>query len=218
MAIVWTLSTQEIIRDAVEILAVYGADETISPEDYSTSLRTFQNLLKELPLHGWSWPKITVAPTALTWSALTPNQVAMPVDYIGVPQIWYEANSVNVNLEVISKAEYVELLQPDYVELYPKKIYIAPNNVGFLWPVPSADPALQMTYQAIVLDAEQTVTPDVMQSVLGCLTIWLAYELLPKFDVPAAKAADITQRFIAKRGLMLSWAAETAPLSIQVAD
>lgn len=218
MSTSWSVPTVEIIRDALEIMGIYGADEIISAEDYSTCLRTFQNLLKELPIHGWSWPKITVTPTALTWDSMTPAQVSMPTDYVGVPQISFAANGANVQLEVINKVEYEALLQPAYVELYPKKIYIAPNNVGFLWPVPSADPSLKLTYQAIVLDAQQTVQPDIAQSLIGALTIWLAYELCNKFDVPAQKEASITQRFIIKRNLMLAFAAESAPICIQVAD
>lgn len=218
MATAWTVPTQEIIRDALEIMAVYGADETVSPEDYDTSMRTFQNLLKELPIHGWSWPKITVAPVTLVWSALTPAQVPMPDDYFGVPQISHTVNSANVDLYVINKFEYDQLPEPDKTAEYPTHIYIAPNNVGYLWPVPTVDPVLKLTYQAIVLDAEQTVQPDMLQSCLGALTIWLAYELLPKFDVPAQKAQDIGQRFVLKRNLMLGYATETAPICIQVAD
>lgn len=218
MPTAWTLPTQEIIVDAMQIIGVLGADEAVSAEDSEVCMRTLQNILKELPIHGLSWPKMTVAPTSLVWSALTPAQVPMPADYFGVPQVSFTQNSANVDLHVITKQEYDELLQPDVVALYPKSIYIAPNSIGYLWPVPSADPALKITYQAIVLDATATAQPDVVQSWIGGLGLWLAYEICPKFQVPMQERQDIERRFIPRRRMMLAYAAETAPICLQVAE
>ncbi len=218
MTTTWTLPASEIIIDALQITEVIGAGETASADDYSVCLTALQNILKEMPLHGLSWPKITVTPTALTWSALTPSKVSMPADYFGVPVVSMTVNAVNVDLEVITKATYDELPQPNYVSTYPQKIYIAPNNVGYLWPVPSADPSLTITYQAIAVDATLAAQPDVMQAWLGGLGLWLAYEISPKFGVSQQKSADIAGRFAIRHRAMLAYAAESAPIVFQVAD
>ena len=98
MTTAWTLSAQDIITDALQITEVLGASETASSDDYSVCLTALQNILKELPLHGVSWPKVTVSPVTLAWSALTPAQVSMPADYFGVPQISRTVNGANVDV------------------------------------------------------------------------------------------------------------------------
>lgn len=219
MATAWSLTSQEVIQDALEYLGVVAAGETIASESNAMALTALQNILKELPMHGLSWPKIAATSTALTWSSGTPTQVAMPTDYFGSPVISFTQNSVNVDLEIITKAHYDAIQQPAYVALYPQKIYIAPSNVGYLWPVPSADPVMSIVYQAIVSDASLSVTPDVMQLWKGGLGLWVAFELLPKFPLlsPSEKK-DIEDRFFLKKKLMLAYAAETAPIYFTVAD
>lgn len=218
MTTAWTLSAQDIITDALQITEVLGASETASSDDYSVCLTALQNILKELPLHGVSWPKVTVSPVTLAWSALTPAQVSMPADYFGVPQISRTVNGANVDVGIITKAAYDAIQEPGYVHDDTLMVYIAPNNIGFLWPVPGVDPVLSMTYQAIAVDAALAATPDVMQAWMGGLGLWLAYEICPKFGVSLQKRADIANRFAVKRKMMLSYAAETAPIVIQVAD
>lgn len=218
MATAWTLSAQSIIVDALQIAEIIGAGETPSADDYNVCLTALQNILKELPLHGVSWPKITVAPVTLAWSSGTPAQITLPVDYFGQPNIYYILNSVNVDLEIINKATYDTIQQPDYVSTYAQKCYIAPNNIGYLWPVPSANPNLKMTYQAIVPDASLATQPDVVQAWMGGLGLWVAFEISPKFGVDLQKRADIANRFIAKRRMMLAYAAESAPIVSQVLE
>lgn len=214
----WTLTAQEVITDALTEIGVLGAGQTASPTDYDVCLRGLQNILKEMPLHGLSWPKIAAAPVALTWSSLTPSTVSMPADYFGVPVISFTQNGANVDLEVITKAGYDAILQPATTALYPQMIYIAPNNVGYLYPVPTVDPVLSITYQAITLDAEMLVTPDVVQAWVGGLTLWLAFEVSNKFGVPPDVRADVERRFLMRRALMLAYAAESAPIVFQVRE
>lgn len=218
MTTAWTLPTSDIIENALQITEVIGSGETVSADDYAVCLTALQNIIKELPLHGVVWPKITVTPVALVWSALLPAQVSMPADYFGTPVISHTVNSANVDLAVMTKAEYDALKEPAKTATYPQAIYIAPNNVGFLWPVPLTDPGLSITYQAIAVDATLAAQPDVMQAWMGGMGYWVAYEICPAFGVELNKRADITARFLVKRKLMLSYAAESAPISFSVAD
>lgn len=227
MASSYTLPTQEILTDALEIMGVLGAGQTASAEDYAVALRSLQNILKELPLHGYTWPQVTAYPVYLPWSALVPDRVAMPVDYYGSPAITRTVRAEDGNgypaVCVITKAEF-DHLGHVYIDpasnpsLEPQRIYIAPNNVGYLWPVPDRDPLLRMTYQAIASDAALSMTPDVAQSWNGGLALWVAYESAPKFGLDMATRADIERRFMMRRALMLSHAAETAPITFGVWD
>lgn len=218
MATSWTLTAQDVITGALQELGVLGAGQTTSPSDYDICLVGLQNLLKEMPLHGLSWPKVTVAPVALAWSSGTPGQVAMPADYFGVPTVSFTQNAANIDLDVMTKARYDALLNPAQTATYPTSIYIASNNVGYLWPVPTVDPALSITYQAITLDAAMLVTPDIVQAWVGGLVLWLANEVSTKFGVPVPDRQDIERRFLMRRGLMLAYAAESAPITFEVRD
>lgn len=227
MASSYTLPTQEILTDALEIMGVLGAGQTASAEDYAVVLRSLQNILKELPIHGLVWPKITAAPVLLVWSPALPGVVPMPVDYFGSPSITrtvpVEEGRGHPTVHVVTKAEYDQLNQSyiDPVEnpsLEPQRIYIAPNNIGFLWPIPDRDPLLRMTYQAVTSDASLAMTPDVAQTWNAGLGLWVAYEASPKFGVDMATRADIERRFMMRRALMLGHAVETAPIVMGVWD
>ena len=218
MPTAWTLNAQEIISDALQELGVLGAGQTAGASDYDVCLRGLQNVLKEMPLHGLSWPKITAAPVALVWSAGSPGTVAMPADYFGVPVISFTQAAANIDLMVMTKVIYDAIPSPSQTSTYPTHIHIAPNNVGYLWPVPTTNPNLSITYQAISLDASMLVAPDVVQAWLGGLTLWLANEVASKFGVPGPDRADLERRFLMRRALMLAYAAETAPICIQVRD
>jgi hypothetical protein len=227
MSTAYTLPTQDILIDALEIMGVIGAGQTASPEDFSVVMRSLQNILKELPIHGLVWPKVTAPPVLLPWSALTPGVVAMPVDYFGSPSITRTVRPQdghgNPPVWVVTKAEY-DRLNYEYIDpvanpsLEPQRIYIAPNNIGYLWPIPSVDPLLRMTYQAVTNDAVLNMTPDVSQTWTAGLGLWVAYEASPKFGVDMATRADIQARFMMRRALMLQFAAETAPITMGVWD
>lgn len=217
MTTAWTLPAADIISDALSIVGVLGAGETASADDANVCMTALQNIIKELPLHGVSWPKVTASPVALAWSASTPAQVALPADYFGAPVVSYAVNGATRPVEVIAKAAY-DALPPAGGVTVPQKIYIAPNNQAFLWPVPESDPGLSLTYQAIASDVDIASRPDVAQSWLSGLGYWLAYEICPKFGVDMASRQDIEKRFLIKRRLMLAYAAESAPITFGVAD
>ena len=216
MTTAWTLPAQDIITDALQLIGQIGAGQTASADDYSVCMTALQNIIKELPLHGLSWPKITVAPVPLAWSDLTPALVALPVDYFGVPVVSYVQNGTNVDLRIIAKAEYDALPRPATTTQFPQQLYIAPNNVGYLYPVPIVNPNLVITYQAVTLDATLNTMPDVAQSWIGGMGLWLAHEVGPKFGVDMQTRMDIQNRHLSRRTMMLSYATETAPIVFTV--
>jgi len=216
MTTAWNLPAQDIITDALQIIGLVGAGQTASDEDHNVCLVALQNIIKELPLHGVVWPKVTAAPVSLAWSVGTPAQVTLPADYFGSPAVSRVVNGANVPLEVIAKAAF-DALPPSAGATVPTKVYIAPNNAAYLWPVPASDPGLRLTYQAISTDVEIASRPDVAQTWLAGLGLWLAYEVCPKFGIDMNTRADIEKRLSFKRRLMLAYAAESAPISFTVA-
>jgi hypothetical protein len=217
MSTTWTLPVSDVIDDALEIIGELATGQTASADQFGVALKALNAILKELPIHGVVWPKVTADPVALTWDAGTPSKIALPADYYGAPAFSYvDERGGNVSLEVITKAAYDALPNKAQTGSRPTKVYIAPNNSATLWPVPESDPALTLTYQAIASDADIAAQPDVAQAWIGGMGLWLAYELCPKFQVDLASRADIEKRFLMRRNLMLAYAAESAPITFTV--
>jgi hypothetical protein len=178
-------------------------------------MRALDGLLKELPLHGLSWPQVSSATVAVTWSSGTPSVVSFPTDYFGVPVLKYTDASGNlVELQQLAKPAY-DALQTAQTGTYPESFHVGASNAVYLWPVPTQDPVLRLTYQAIVADASTAATPGVQQACLNALMHWLADEISPIF-APAAKRPELAARAALKRGLMLQWSAEVSPIYITV--
>lgn len=219
MATTWTLPVQDILTDALQLIGVVGSGQVIAAEDHDVAMKALDGILKELPLHGVSWPKITASPASLVWDADTPEQIALPADYFGIPYCYYVADSgARVTLAVLTKVRYDAIPDIAATAEFPTSIYIAPNKTAFIYPVPTVDPALKLTYQAITSDAVLTSSPDVAQTWIAGLGLWVANEIAPKFNVDMQTRTDIAQRFLARRNLMLAYATETAPIYFTVSD
>lgn len=218
MSTTWSLTSLDVITGALELCQAISAGEEPSAEDESLCLRALNGILKELPLHGIGWPKVSSANTAITWSIVTPSVVAFPADYFGVPVLKFtDPNSRLQLLRQIRKVEF-EKLDSAATGTYPLYFYEAPNKTIYLWPAPTQNPGLNLTYQAIVSDATLNVVPDIQQAYLNGLQYWVAEEVKIKFPVPADIKAEIREKFLEKRSLMAQWSVEMAPLVITVDD
>ena len=218
MSTTWSLTSLDIVKGALELCEAIDLDQEPSAEDATVCLRVLNGVLKELPLHGIDWPKVSSTTTAVTWSGVTPSVVAFPADYFAVPVLRYtDPNSVLQPLRQIRKVEF-ERLSNTATAVYPQYFYVAPDGSVNLWPTPTQNPNLKLTYQAIVSDATLTVTPDIEQAFLNGLQYWLAEEIKIKFGVPPQKSAEIRTKFMEKRALMQQWAVEVAPIEMTVDD
>jgi hypothetical protein len=211
-------TASDIIRGALELCQVIGSDETVSPEDSALCLRALNGILKELPIHGISWPKVSSANTALAWSVTTPDAVTVPTDFFGVPVLRFTNAAGTLSpLGPLTKVKY-EALDATATGAYPEFFYLAPNNAVYLWPVPTQDPGLVLTYQAVVNDLSLTATPDVQQAFWHGLQFWLAEEVKLKFNVTGALSQEIEKKFMQKRAMMQQWSVEMAPIDMTVAE
>ena len=74
-------------------LGVVGSGETASAAEMQLALRALDATLKELPLAGYSWPKLS-AEVALVWVGA--QAIALPADYYGYPIAWNTVNAQKV--------------------------------------------------------------------------------------------------------------------------
>lgn len=215
MSTAWTLAAADVCTDALEHLGVIGAGEAASGDDMQVALRALDGVLKELPLAGYTWPKLS-AEAALAWTA--GQTIPLPTDYFSSPVVWLVADGRKVALTPIAHARWSELTDRSSAAGAPTHFYVGPDKTLYLWPTPSTDPALTLQYQRIVDDADSTAQPDVPQYMLNALGYGVAHECVLKFDTPPARAQEITQRWMSKRAAALEYAIESAPICFEVRD
>jgi hypothetical protein len=215
MSTAWTLAAADVCTDALEHLGVVGAGEAASGEDMQVALRALDGVLKELPLAGYVWPKLS-AETALTWTA--GQTILLPADYFGSPVAFRIVDGKKVPLTQVPHARWMQMTDRSSATGMPTHFYIAPDSTLYLWPTPDADPAVTLQYQRIVDDADETTPPDVPQYMLNALGYGVAHECVLKFDTPPARAQEIAQRWMSKRAAALEYAIESAPICFEVRD
>ena len=214
MSTAWTLAAAEVCTDALEHLGIIGAGEAASGDDIQLALRALDAVLKELPLAGYSWPKLS-AETGLVWTG--GQSIPLPDDYFSAPTVWRVVDNRKVVLTQIPHARWVQMTDRTAAGV-PTHFYIGPDQVLNLWPAPDADPVVKLQYQRIVGDADGTATPDVPQYMLNALGYGVANELVLKFDTPEPRAQSIAARWQSKRAAALEYAVESAPICFEVRD
>lgn len=214
MSTAWTLAALDVCTDALEHLGVVGAGEAASGDDLQLALRALDAVLKELPLAGHAWPKLS-AETALAWAG--DPALPLPADYFGAPIAWRVIDGRKRLLTQIPHARWIQMEDRTAAGM-PSHFYIGPDNLLQLWPVPASDPVVGIQYQRIVSDADGTMQPDVPQYWLNALGYGVAAELLLKFDIPDQKAQAINARWQSKRAAALEYSIESAPVCFEVRE
>ena len=202
MTTAWALTAQEICEDAFQHLGRTEAGDLPDASEMQLAMRALDAVLKELPLAGYTWPKLSDE-VALAW--MSGQTVALPADYFGSLAVWRTENGCKVFLAPIPHADW--LTMTDRVGTgTPTQYYISPANVLFLYPVPSVDPGLFIQYQRIVDDALIGGTPNVPQYMLNALGYGVAHELSLKFagDKPGLRQ-EIEARWMQKRAAALEY-------------
>jgi len=214
MTTAWTLAASEICTDALLHLGVLDEGEAASGNQMVIALRGLDIVLKELPLAGYTWPKLS-GEVALTWAGA--QAMALPPDYYGYPVAWKTLNGQKVPLSQIPHAAWVKMPDREATGVV-THFYIDPAGVFNVWPVPDADPVITLQYQKIVDDAELTASPDVLQPWKGALAYGVADETGLKFGAPQDRRIEINKRWEAKKSLALMNAVASEPISFEVRD
>lgn len=217
MSTSWTLTASQECRDALEHMNVVGAGDAVTADDQNLALRALDTVLKELPLSGYSWPKLS-GDVALTWASGTPQTISLPADYFNYPSVRVTANSQPLPLKQIPHAEWVAKTDRTTTAPYPTHFYVSPDKTLYFWPIPTADPSATLQYQRIVDDAVATSAPDIAQYWLGTLAWGIANELSMKFGLNQAERLEINQRWQDKKKRALENSIPSEPICFSVAD
>lgn len=208
----WSLTAQQICEDALGHMGVAASGETVNAADLQTALRALNAVLKELPLHGYHWPKLSDE-TALTWGG---QSVALPADYYGSPVVWKTVEGGRAPLAQIPHATWIAMADRFTATGEPTHFYVAPDSTLYFYPAPTEDPAAYVQYQRVVEDAAATV--DVLQTLHNALGYGVANELGLKYGVPQGDRLEIATRWRDKLQLALSNMVPNEPIEFSAAD
>lgn len=217
MSTTWTLVAGEICADALQHLGVLAAGEPASGADMQAALNGLDSVLKELPLHGYSWPKLSTE-TALTWGGAGVQTMVLPTDYYGNPVAWKTLAGSKVWLTQIPHGTWIGMTERTAAGPA-THFYVSPAGVFHLYPVPAdADPVVTLQYQRIVSDADLATTPDIPQYWVNPLGYGVANEIALKFSVPGDRRLEIAQRWAAKRDRALANSIAHETICFEVRD
>lgn len=217
MSTAWTLAATDICTDALQHMGVIGAGEAASGDDIQTALRALDGVLKELPVKGYTWPKLS-GEVALTWGGAGVQTVVLPDDYYNYPVAWKLVDGKRYPLTQIVHADWVRM--PDRSAAGSvTHFYISPAKVLYLYPTPATvNPVVTLQYQKIVDDADLALPPDVLQIWMNPLGYGVANELALKYSLPQDRRVEIAQRWQGKRDSAMESSLSYEPISVGVAD
>lgn len=216
MATSWSMTAREIVRDALGLLGIVGPADSVDGDDYALAIRTLNGVMKELPLHGYAWPNLSLANASLSWSSGTPSYVAAPSDYGSDAQLSRtDANGNQKTLKFNTRNEWVSRVTPGATGPYPTDFYEEVNGRFLLWPVPTQDPLLKVSYITKPDDVSDGVTPDLPASWLIGLQWGLAAHLAPHFE---KDPSIYFQVWTSKRELMLANGVSDASITFELVD
>lgn len=214
----WSLTTVEVIKGALQLCQAIGVGEKVDDDDASLCLDALNGVLKELPITGFQWPQVSSSPAAVSWSIGTPGMVYPPTDYFGAPVLKFtDQNGALRLLRQVPKATW-EAYDLTQTADYPQVFYVAPDLTFHLYPTPTKDPGLSLSYQSILPDLILTGTTNIQQQFVNSLQYFLADEIALKYGVPQEVRAEISARAAQKKFLVLGWATDQAPISFTVDD
>lgn len=218
MTTAWALTAQEICEDAAMHLGIITPGDMPKAADMNILLRALNAILKELPLAGYSWPKLS-AETTLAW--VSGATIALPSDFFGYLSVWRTDASTGKKVpfeQEIPHGRWITMLDRS-ANGTPTRFYVSPDNVLNLSPVPLVDPGIYIQYQKIVDDADVTATPNLPQFWLGALGFGVAHETSLKLarDKPTLRL-EIEARWKEKRADALAYSVPGDNCSMTVAD
>ena len=214
----WSLTTIKVIQGALQLCQAIGVGEKVEDEDAALCLDALNGVIKELPNYGFQWPRISNNPVSISWTLGTPSIVTPPLDYFAAPVLKYtDASGVLRPLRPVSKFiwEAYDLTQ---TADYPEVFYVSPDLSFHLYPAPTQEPGLWLSYQSILPDVILAGMTNIQQQYVNSLQYFLADEISLKYGVDQTIRAEISARAAQKKFLMLQWATDQAPICISVDD
>ena len=218
MSVTWSLTRERIADKGLEKVKAIAAGGTPEAADRSLALEALDGLLKELPWHGFSWPKTVSGQTSLTLVAAT-QITALPSDYYGNAVLTYLDASLNeLPIGLVQFADWNAIIQKTQAAKYPKYGYIDNFLVLRTWPIQSANVTAKLVYQKVIDDTVASTAPDVNNQWFLSLPYGIAAEIGFEFGRPLSEIQAFSAIWAQRRDLGIANQTFPAPDRVQVRE
>lgn len=220
MTVAWTLTRERIAAKAMEKCRRLAAGQTPSAEDQNLCLEALDGILKELPLYGYTWPKVSATQGSITLATAT-SPTSLPADYFNGqnPQInWIDASGNEIPLKMLTLPEWNAVAQKTQAANYPEYGYISPDGKLWTWPVQNQNVSAKMFYQKVVDDSVSGQPPDISQPWILGLVYGVAAEVGDEFGVGDADKLRFEAKWVERRTRGMNAVTSRAPLTVEADD
>lgn len=180
----YNMTARDVCTFALEELREVGAGQTPNADDMAQVLRRLNLMLKSWQLNGPNLWRQTVGTVSLVSS--TSSYVLSPRPYRIIEARYRDANSRDLPMEQLTRAEYYELPLKTSTGI-PTTFYVDYQRAAatmYVWPVPASatTETVQYTYQRIVEDLDTLENEiDIPQEYLELVGTSLAVRCLSLF-------------------------------------
>ncbi len=219
MATSWNLTRLQIATKVLQKLGTLARGETPDPDDSELVYDQLDMLLKELPIHGYSWPKTVSGQATLLLLAAT-QATALPADYFpGTAMVSYlDSSSNEVPLDLVTLEQWNKIPRKSEPGDYPRFGYIDNFNVLHTYPVQTAQRTAKLVYQQIADDTTAVGGVDLSQIWLKGLIYGLAAALGDEFGASSDQIIRWEVKWIEARDLCIARDTFPAPPCMSVDD
>lgn len=214
----WALKREQLADKGLQKTGRLGAGETAAPEDRQLAIDALEAILKNLSVHGYSWPKTLSAGATITFTTGLASK-ALPTDFLNFIALnFVDSGGNEVPVTMMTTAQWDGIVTKTQTAAYPLQAYIDNFNVLWLWPVPSAPVTLKLYYQQIVLDTVAQANIDLDAQWMLAIPYGIAAEIADEFELSDRKIARLEQKWAYNRDLCIKSQAPRLPTQMQVDD
>lgn len=175
--------TREQLRDKVlGSMGVYDPQTGVTAEDSSLFYEALDLQLKSLHALGLLWWKVGSVTTNTTLTSGDSTEAA-PSDMLYMVNIFIRSGTTDYPVEIITHREYQAIENKTDTGI-PDRIYVDQEaQLLYLYPAPSSNYSMRMTYAKIIDDTAANKSPDVPQWALKPLVDILKFDLADHFEI-----------------------------------
>ncbi len=219
MSTTWNLTRLQIATKVLQKVGTLARGETPDPDDLDIVYDALDALLKELPVYGYTWPRLASGQTALPLVAATQN-TNLPADYYPGSAIvtYLDGAGDEQPLRLATLAEWNALVRKTDTAAYPELGYVDNFNVLRTWPVQTATLAGKLVYQRVITDTVTAAVTDLSQIWLKGLVYGVAECVGDEFGASGEQMTRWGAKWMEARTLCIMNQTFPGPACISVDD
>jgi len=215
----WTLLRERIADKGLEKAGRLGVGQPVAAEDRNLCLEALDSILKNLPVHGYKWPK-TISGSYAAVFPINTNSATLPQDFYNLISMNYVDASGNERfIFPATTREWNDTTNKGSNGGDPFRAYIDNFNVLHIWPEPTDTPVtINVYYQQVILDSQPNSQVDLDAPWMLALPYGIAAEVGEEFELSDAKIKRLTAKWTYERNMLIQHEGPNSVNQVSVDD